>query len=409
MEHWLCRASAPRWCPARHVEPQKRPQQLAIREGRMRQECGPGGLIATHRDVGESHADVSHHGSPHADGSVAARCDALCCCDGDAHSQLHQPAFLLSFKLLPRLVVSGATERASFGVFPPSAAKQQGAPGRGIVAPSLITHDIAPEAGLSSSINRPEHQTRTSCNHRQCEWATLEGFPRVRGLTWHGGSHSIFLERSRAQGVSPCRGPLPRTSTSGTAMSAEAFARRAALIGVLHFLVACLVPTLPPASVGYHRALVGAHVNSVALAALQARGAVSRRQQYRPFRSRSRSRRPCLQPPCLPVHLQMCVGLAAPLMGLSPGLLSMLEVLLAVGTTAGGAGYIVGGVTGSMRCAAARPCTVLREEGSRQAGTWQLGLSGASRHGRLPTPLTALAAIPCHLVWRRRHPLPAAP
>ncbi|KAL4439250.1 hypothetical protein ABPG77_004152 [Micractinium sp. CCAP 211/92] len=96
-------------------------------------------------------------------------------------------------------------------------------------------------------------------------------------------------------------------------MAAEAFARRAALLGVVHFLVACLVPTLPPESVGYHRALVGAHVNSVTLAAMQ-----------------------------------MCVGLAAPLMGLSPALLSLLEVLLAVGTTAGGAGYIVGGVTGSM-------------------------------------------------------------
>ncbi len=56
--------------------------------------------------------------------------------------------------------------------------------------------------------------------------------------------------------------------------------------------------------------------------------------------------------PCLP-HLQMCVGLAAPLMGLSPALLSLLEVLLTVGTTAGGSAHIVGGVTGNMRCAAA--------------------------------------------------------
>ncbi|KAL4439249.1 hypothetical protein ABPG77_004151 [Micractinium sp. CCAP 211/92] len=96
-------------------------------------------------------------------------------------------------------------------------------------------------------------------------------------------------------------------------MAAEAFARRAALRGVLHFLVACLVPTLPPGSVGYHRALVTAHVNGVTMAAMQ-----------------------------------MCVGLAAPLMGLSPALLSLLEVLLTVGTTAGGSAHIVGGVTGNM-------------------------------------------------------------
>lgn len=61
-----------------------------------------------------------------------------------------------------------------------------------------------------------------------------------------------------------------RSLFSLPAMAAEAFARRAALLGVVHFLIACLVPTLPPESVGYHRALVGAHVNSVTLAAMQA-------------------------------------------------------------------------------------------------------------------------------------------
>jgi hypothetical protein len=54
-----------------------------------------------------------------------------------------------------------------------------------------------------------------------------------------------------------------------------------------------------------------------------------------------------------PTKLQVVVGLTVPYMSLSPGLLQLLEILLGVGSTAGWGGYVVGAITGNMRCAVA--------------------------------------------------------
>jgi hypothetical protein len=52
----------------------------------------------------------------------------------------------------------------------------------------------------------------------------------------------------------------------------EQAVRRAALLGVLQYLFACVLPIVPADMVGYPHGLVGAHKNGVVIAAMQVSG-----------------------------------------------------------------------------------------------------------------------------------------